>query len=179
MGCCSCLDPSKIISIQTPTINLWKMESTTTKLSKNSAMNLKALKSSFGSFSAWNHTHVLKSTPLRTLLRSAFKCRMAPRICVSIEIRIWMNMRYILKVYFKGIIPQVLIIHDFGCDVYHFDRFDSKFGLKFDEVWWQAPRFQEDPTTMFEANQAGLFRKLAGFRSIGGLNCLWYCKLYY
>ena len=34
------------------------------------------------------------------------------------------------------------------------------------EIWWSlvesSPPLREDPTTMFEARQAGLFRKLAG-----------------
>ena len=66
-------------------------------------------------------------------------------------------------------IPQAVIIHDSRCDVYHFDGFEMFWGLKFGEVWLLSPP-QEDPTTMFEAHQAGLFRKLAG---------IWCCKLYF
>ena len=45
-------------------------------------------------------SYPLQITPLRTLLRSAFKCRMAPKICASFEIRIgptWSNCQKMSK----------------------------------------------------------------------------------
>ena len=78
---------------------------------------LKSLKSSFHRFSRRNPmgrnglkwvemgwsmygSYPLQITPLRTLFRSAFKCRMAPKICASLEIRIgptWSNCQKMSK----------------------------------------------------------------------------------
>ena len=47
-----------------------------------------------------NGSYPLQSAPLRTLPRSAFKCRMAPKLCASFEIRIgptWSNCQKMSK----------------------------------------------------------------------------------
>jgi hypothetical protein len=109
-------------------------------------------------------SYPLQITPLRTLFRSAFKCRMAPKICASLEIRIgptWSNCQKTSKAWIVFLIclnvssPKYWSMILDVCFVYHFDRFDRicvvwnlmKFGGK-------LPASQEDPTTMFEARQA-------------------------
>ena len=51
-------------------------------------------------------------------------------------------------------------------DVFCFIIFSVLTRYVWFEIWWslvgKLPASQEDPTTMFEARQAGPFRKLAG-----------------
>ena len=106
-----CWIPQFLPTIQS-TINL-KMDGATTKLSNENSAIWNRWNRAFTGFQhgiqwvemGWNglkHVWVipLQSTPLRTLLRSAFKCRMAPKICASFEIRIsptWSNCQKMSK----------------------------------------------------------------------------------
>ena len=117
-------------------------------------------------------SYPLQITPLRTLLRSAFKCRMAPKICASFEIRIgptWSNCQKMSKAWIVFKICLNVSSRKYWSmilDVFCFIIFSVLTRYVWFEIWWslvgKLPASQEDPTTMFEARQAGPFRKLAG-----------------
>ena len=117
-------------------------------------------------------SYPLQITPLRTLFRSAFKCRMAPKICASFEIRIgptWSNCQKMSKAWIVFKICLNVSSRKYWSmilDVFCFIIFSVLTRYVWFEIWWslvgKLPASQEDPTTMFEARQAGLFRKLAG-----------------
>ena len=106
-----------------------------------------------------NGSYPLQSAPLRTLPRSAFKCRMAPKLCASFEIRIgptWSNCQkmskawIVFKICWNVSSPKYWSMIS---DVFLFIIFTVLTRYVWFEIWWslvgKLPASQEDPTTMF------------------------------
>jgi hypothetical protein len=88
-------------------------------------------------------SYPLQITPLRTLFRSAFKCRMAPKICASLEIRIgptWSNCQKTSKAWIVFLIICLNVSSpkywSMILDVFLFIILTVLTGYVWFEIWW-------------------------------------------